>query len=48
MRGAGHVARMGENRGAYRGLKGKPEEKGPIGRFRRRLEDNIKVNLQEM
>jgi hypothetical protein len=39
---------MGEKRGVYRVLKGKHEEKGPIGRFRRRLKDNIKVNLREM
>jgi len=40
------VARMGEGRGVYRVLVGKPE--GPLGRPRRRWEDNIKMNLQEM
>ena len=48
MRRAGHVARMGEKRAVYRALKGKLEVRRPIGRFWRRLENNIKVNLQEM
>ena len=48
MRRAGHVARMGEKRGVYRVLKGKLEGKRGIGRFRRVLEVNIKVNLQKM
>ena len=48
MRCAGHVARMGERRGAYRILVGKPEGKRPLGRPRRRWEDNIKMNLQEV
>ena len=48
MRWAGHVARMGEGRGAYRVLVGKPEGKRSLGRLRRRLEDNIKMNLQEV
>jgi len=48
MRWAGHVARMGESRGVYRVLVGKPEEKRPLGRFRRRWEDNIKMDLQEV
>ena len=43
---AGHVARMGKRRGVYRVLVGKPEEKGPIGRPRRRWEDNIQVDLK--
>jgi len=43
---AGHVARMGESRGVYRVLVGKPEGKRPIGRPRRRWEDNIKMDLQ--
>ena len=47
MRLAGHVARMGEGRGVYRVLVGKPEGKRPLGRPRRRREDNIKMNLQE-
>jgi hypothetical protein len=42
MRWAGHVARMGEKRNAYRILVGKPEGKRPLGRPRRRCEDNIK------
>ena len=45
---AGHVARMGETRGVYRVLVGKPEEKRPLGRPRRRWEDNIKIDLQEV
>jgi hypothetical protein len=48
MRWAGHVARMGEERGAHRLLVGKPEEKRPLGRRRRRWEDNIKMDLQEV
>ena len=46
MRWAGHVARMVERRGVYI-LLGKPEDKGPLGRPRRRWEDNIKMDLQE-
>ena len=42
----GHVARMGERRGAYRGLAGKPEGKRPLGSPRRRWEDNIDMDLQ--
>jgi len=48
MRWAEHVARMGEERGAYRFLVGKPEGKMPLGRPRCRCVDNIKVNLQEV
>jgi len=48
MRGAGHVARMGESRCAYRVSVGKPEGKKPLGRPRRRWEDNIKMDLQEV
>jgi len=44
----GHVARMGERRGVYRVLVGKPEGKRPLGRPRRRWEDNIKMDLQEV
>ena len=44
----GHVARMGERRGVYRGLVGKPEGKGPVGRPRCRWEGNIKMNLHEV
>ena len=48
MRWAGHVARMGEGRGVHRFLVGKPEGKRPSGRPRRRWEDNIKMDLQEV
>ena len=43
-----HVARMGEGRGVYRVLVGKPEGKRPLGRPRRRWEENIKMELQEV
>jgi hypothetical protein len=43
MRWAGHVARMGEERGVYRVLVGRPDGKRPLGRPRRRWEDNIKM-----
>ena len=39
---------MGERRGVYRVLVGKPEGKRPLGRPRRRWDDNIKMNLQEV
>ena len=48
MRRAGHVARMGEDRGVQRVLVGKPEGKRPLGRPRRRWEDNIKMDLQKV
>ena len=48
MRWAGHVARMGERRGAYRVLVGKLERKSPLRRLRRRWKDNIKIDLQEV
>ena len=48
MRWAGHVARMGEGSGVHRVLVGKPEGKRPLGRPRRRWEDNIKMDLQEV
>ena len=48
MRWAGHVAHMGERRGVYRALVGKPEEKRPLGRPRRRWEDNFKMHFQEV
>jgi len=48
MRWAGHVARMGEDRGVHRVLVGKPEGKRPLGKPRRRWEDNIKMDLQEV
>ena len=47
-RWAGHVARMGVGRGVYRVLVGKPEGKRPLGRPRRRWEDNIRMDLQEV
>jgi hypothetical protein len=39
---------MGERRGAYRALVGKPEERRPLGRPRRRWKDNIKMDLREV
>ena len=48
MRWAGHVARLGEERGVYRVLVGKPEGKIPLGRPRRRWVDNIRTDLQEV
>jgi len=45
---AGHVACMGERRGVYRVLVGKPEGKRPLERPRRRWENNIKMDLQEV
>ena len=44
----GHVARMGEGRGVYKLLVGKPEGKRPLGRPRRRLEVNIRMDLLEV
>ena len=46
MRWAGHVLRMGEERGMYRVLVGKPEGRRPLGRPRRRWVDNIRMDLQ--
>jgi hypothetical protein len=48
MRWAAHVARLGEGRGVYRALVGKPEEKRPLERPRHRWEDNIKLDLREI
>jgi len=48
MRWAGHVARMGVERGAYRVLVGKPEGRRPLGRPRRSWVDNIRMRLQEV
>jgi hypothetical protein len=48
MRWAGHVARMGEGRGIYRVLVGRPEGKRPLGRPKHRWEDNIKIDLREI
>jgi len=47
-RWAGHVARMGEERGVYRVLLGKPEGRRPRGRTRLRWVDNIRMDLQEV
>jgi hypothetical protein len=44
----GHVARRGEKRGAYRVWVGRPEGRRPLGRPRLRLEDNIKMDPQEV
>jgi len=48
MRWAGHMAGMGEGRGVHRVLVGEPEGKRPLGRPRRRWEDNIKMDLLEV
>ena len=48
LRWAGHVARMGQSRNACRVLVGKPEEKRPLRRPRRRMEDHIKMDLREL
>ncbi|KAJ4426192.1 hypothetical protein ANN_27001 [Periplaneta americana] len=48
LRWAGHVAHMGESRNAYRVLVGRPAGKRPLGRPRRRREDNIKMDLREV
>ena len=42
------MARMGQGRGVYRVLVGKPEGKRPLGRPRRRWEDNVKMDFQEV
>ena len=48
MRWTGHMARMGEGRGVYRVLVGKPEGRRPLGRPRRRWVDNIRMHPQEV
>ena len=48
MRWAGNVARMAERTDLYRVLMGKPEGKRPLGRPRRKWEDNIKMHFQEV
>jgi hypothetical protein len=48
LRWAGHVARKGKERNAYRILVGKPEGKRPLGRPTRRWVDNIKMDLREI
>jgi hypothetical protein len=47
MRSAGHVAHRGK-RGAYRILVGRPEGRRPLGRHRRRWDDNIKMDIQDV
>jgi len=47
MKWSGHVARMGEMRSLYKILVGKPEGKRPLGRRKRRWEDNIRMDLRE-
>jgi hypothetical protein len=47
MRWAGHVVRMGDRRGAYRVLMGRPDLRRPLGSPRHRWEGNIKIDLQE-
>jgi hypothetical protein len=48
VRRAGHVACIGEGRDVNKVLVGRPEDKRPMGRHRRRLKDNIKMDLQEV
>ena len=48
MRRSGHVARMGEGRVVHRVVVGKPERKRPLGRPRRRWDDNINIDLKEV
>jgi len=48
LRWAGHVARMGQGKGVYRVLVGRPESKKPLGRPRLRWEDDIKMDLREI
>jgi len=48
MRWAGHVARMGEERGVYSVLVGKPDGRRPLGRPRCRWVDNIRMDFQEV
>jgi hypothetical protein len=45
---AGYVARMGEKRNAYRTVMGNPERMRPLGRPRRRWEDNIRMDLRDI
>jgi len=48
MKLAGHTARMGERRNAYNILVGKPEGKRPLGRYRCKCEDNIRMDLKQI
>jgi hypothetical protein len=45
---AGKLARLGEGRGVYRVLVGKPKGKKPLGRPRRRWENNVKIDLKKL
>jgi hypothetical protein len=45
---AGHVARMGNKRGVYSVIVGRPEAKRPLGRHRCKRKDNFKMSLQEV
>ena len=45
---AGHVARMGERRGVYRVLVGKPDVKRPLGRHRCRWQDKVKMDFEDV
>jgi len=46
IRWTGHVTRMGDKKGSYRALEGRSDRNGPLGRPRRRLEDDIKMYIQ--
>jgi hypothetical protein len=48
LRWAGHVAKMEEGRSTFKILTGKPTEKRPLGRPKRRWEENIRMNLEEI
>jgi hypothetical protein len=48
MRWAGHVACIGEGRGVYKVLVGRPERRKPLERPRSKWEDNIKMDLREI
>ena len=48
IRWAGHLARMEEDRSAFKILTGKPSEERPLGRHRRSWEDNIRMDLKEI
>jgi hypothetical protein len=48
MRWAGHVKRMGEIKNAYKNLAGKPKETRPLGRPRRRWENNIRMDVRDV
>ena len=48
LRWTGHVARMEKGRSAFKILTGKPTEKRPLGRPRRRMENNIRMYLKEI